>query len=262
MADIFTRLTLVCYGLATLSYLLLLVSREQRALVGRIASWATILGFAAHTTALIGVAHRYGQIPFYSARASFSFFVWAMVLVYLIVEAKYKIEIFGSFVLPLVLLGSIYAVHLPQGIQPLISHNKRLFLTVHVSLAFIGFATFSFTVCAGVMYLIQDRQLKSKHPGRFYHKLPSLEVLDSLSYKSICIGFPFLTVAVILGLLWALSTRTSIMDWRFREVWWFFIWLAYAVLLQARVTVGWRGRRAAYVAIGVFILACIPLLIS
>ncbi len=195
-----------------------------------------------------------------SARDTFSFFVWAIVLVYLIAEFKYKIEIFGSFVLPLVLLVSIYGLHLPQQIQPLISYNKKLFLVVHVSLAFIGFASFAFAVCTSVMYLMQDNQLKSKHPGRFSNKLPSLEMLERLSYKSIYIGFPVFTIAVILGLIWALGTRASIMDWRFREIWWFFIWLAYAVLLQARVTIGWRGRRAAYVAISVFVLACIPLL--
>ncbi len=261
MPEIFTKLTLICYFAATLSYLSLLVSEKTRVKLGKIATWATIMGFAAHSTALIGLAHQYGHIPFYSARATFSFFVWAIVLVYLLVEAKYKIEIFGSFVLPLVLLASIYGLHLPQQIQPLISYNKKLFLAVHVSLAFIGFASFSFAVCASVMYLIQDNQLKSKHPGRFFHKLPSLEMLDKLSYKSISLGFPVFTIAVILGLIWALTTRATIMDWRFREVWWFFIWLAYAVLLQARVTAGWRGRRAAYVAISVFVLACLPLLI-
>jgi len=262
MPEFFTKLTLICYFAATLFYLLLLISEKTRIKLGKIATWATGIGFAAHSTALLGTIHQYGHIPFSSDRASFSFFVWAVVLVYLIVEAKYKIEIFGSFALPLVLLASIYGLHLPQQIEPLVSYNKKLFLGVHVSLAFIGFASFSFAVCASVMYLIQERQLKSKHPGRFYHKLPSLEMLDKLSYKSISIGFPVFTLAVILGLIWALSTRASVMDWRFREVWWFFIWLAYAVLLQARVTAGWRGRRAAYVAISVFVLACIPLLIK
>lgn len=262
MAGLFTKLALGCYFLATLHYLILLASEKKRkGKLGKIALGTTIAGFSAQSIAIITQTVQYGHIPFSTARASISFFVWAIVLVYLFIETKYKIEIIGSFVLPLVLLAAIYASLLPAQAEPIVSYNKGLFLALHGSLAFIGFALFSVAVCASTMYIVQERQLKTKHQGRIFYKLPSLEVLDRLSYKCISIGFPIYTISVILGMIWAVSTRASATDWRFQEIWWFFIWLAYAILLQARVTAGWRGKRAAYVTITVFVLACIPLLI-
>ncbi len=261
MPEILTKLALFCYLLATLLYLTLLMSEKVKVKLAQIALLATGIGFAAHSIALIAQTFQYGHIPFSTTRNSLSFFAWAIILVYLLVESKYKIEIFGSFVLPLASLAGIYTAVLPQEIEPIVSSNKGLFLAVHASLAFLGFASFSFAVCTSAMYLIQERQLKSKQQGRFYYRLPSLEVLDRLSFKCISIGFPVFTISVILGVVWALSTRSSALDWRFQEIWWILIWLAYAISLQARLTIGWRGRRAAYVAISVFVLACVPLLI-
>ncbi|MBI5789160.1 MAG: cytochrome c biogenesis protein CcsA [Candidatus Schekmanbacteria bacterium] len=259
MPGIFTKIALICYALATLHYLLLLTSEKiKQSSVGLIATGFTVAGFIAQSGELILQTVQNGHMPFVGARSSMAFFAWAIVLAYLFVETRYKMVIFGSFALPLALLTGIYSSLLPAQIEPLISGNKGVFIAVHASTAFIGFASFSLAVCASIMYLIQERQLKSKHQGRFYYRLPSLEILDKFSYKSISIGFPIFTISALLGLIWAFSSHPTQRGLRFQEIWWIFIWLAYAILLQVRIAFGWRGRRAAYVAIAVFILACVP----
>jgi ABC-type transport system involved in cytochrome c biogenesis permease subunit len=126
-------------------------------------------------------------------------------------------------------------------------------LYLHVSLIVLGYAAFFLTFAAGVMYLIQERELKSKRPRAFYYRLPPLETLDDLAYKSLSIGFPFITLGIVSGALWASSVWGS--DWPTdpKIAWSFATWLIYLLLLCARWVIGWRGRKAAYFAIIGFI---------
>ncbi len=92
------------------------------------------------------------------------------------------------------------------------------------------------------MYLLQERQLKARRPGTFYYRLPSLETLDRLTFRALTLGFPFLTVGLMLGALWTGRFHPLI---AFSAV----AWVIYAFTLASRVVAGWRGRRAAYCAI-------------
>lgn len=260
MTSILFKISVLFYVLATLHYLLsLILAKKQR--IARLATGFTILGFVLHTVSLILKSLSVGYLPLLAPTGILSFLAWAIVLVYLLLEWQYKIWVVGSFVLPLVTLASLYSSLLPTQIEPIIESGGRgLFLMVHISLAIVGFASFALACCMGIMYLIQERQLKSRHPTSIFYRLPSLDTLDRLSYRCISIGFPILTISVMLGLIGIASTRSSIFSWRLVEVWWLLIWGLYAGLLQARFTVGWRGRKAAYLAIIMFVLALLPLL--
>jgi ABC-type transport system involved in cytochrome c biogenesis permease subunit len=99
------------------------------------------------------------------------------------------------------------------------------------------------------MYLMQEKELKSKTPHAFYYRLPSLEVCDELYYRSLLFGLPLLTVGIFTGFIWA--SRTWKGPWEFdpKILASLLSWLIYLVLFATRVSGGWRGRRAAYVAI-------------
>jgi cytochrome c-type biogenesis protein CcsB len=122
-------------------------------------------------------------------------------------------------------------------------------LTVHVGTIFIGNAMFVITFAASIMYLIQERNIKKKTRGSFYRRLPSLETLDSINHHSLMYGFPFLTLGLISGAIYAQYALGSYWRWDPKEVWSLITWLAYAVLLHERLAVGWRGRRAALMSI-------------
>jgi cytochrome c-type biogenesis protein CcsB len=105
------------------------------------------------------------------------------------------------------------------------------------------------------MYLIQERFLKKKRLGSLYQKLPSLDVLDEINYRCLSFGFPLLTVAIITGAIWAETAWGTYWSWDPKETWSLITWFIYAALLHGRLTTGWRGRRAAVLAIvGFFVL--------
>jgi ABC-type transport system involved in cytochrome c biogenesis permease subunit len=237
-------------------YLLFLVNRRK--IIAGIATIATICGFSIHSLTII-FDLVFGENPLMNAFASISFFIWAMLLIYLIIENKYRIEVFGSFVLPVVFIASVIAELSPQETGSIFYSSKGVLIAVHASCAFVGYASFAFAFSMATMYLIQEHQLKSRHPGALYFRLPSLDILERISNTCITVGFPLLTIAVISGIFWAGSTRASYWSWKPREMWFMSTWVLYAILLQARHSVGWRGRKASYLAVFTFILSCLPL---
>jgi cytochrome c-type biogenesis protein CcsB len=121
----------------------------------------------------------------------------------------------------------------------------------------LGNAALTLAGLGGIFYLVQERQLKGKKFGFFYRRLPSLEQLDALNYWCLTIGFPLLTGGIITGSLYAQYTLGSFWSWDPKEVLTLSAWLVYAVLLHERLAVGWRGRRAALLAICGFLLLII-----
>jgi ABC-type transport system involved in cytochrome c biogenesis permease subunit len=99
------------------------------------------------------------------------------------------------------------------------------------------------------MYLLQERQLKAKRPGAFYYRLPDLQTLDRLTYRTLALGFPFLTTGLILGAVWARSAWGSVLTFDPLASMSFLAWVIYAGTLAGRAVTGLHGRRASYLAV-------------
>jgi cytochrome c-type biogenesis protein CcsB len=155
----------------------------------------------------------------------------------------------GAFVAPLAFVFSIFAAFLPGEIAELAPALNSYWLPVHVLLLFVGDAVFAVAFGAGIMYLLQEKQVKQKKMGAIFKRLPSLDVLDDINYRCLTIGFPLLTVGIITGSIWAEYAWGSYWSWDPKETWSLITWLLYAALLHGRLTVGWRGRKAAILAI-------------
>ncbi len=233
---------------------------SKRSLIGTVATYATVAGFVAQTLSLALRIVALGRPPVTSPYETLSFFAWAIVLIYLVIEFRYGNRVMGAFVLPIVLLAGSAAAALPQRVAELSPTLHGVGLWVHVALAIFGNAAFALTFCAGLMYLLQERQLKSRHLGTMHFRLPSLELLDDVGVKSLLFGFPLLTLALISGSIWAEHIRGSFLDLRARETWAVASWVIYATLLYARLSAGWRGRKAAILAIIGFCLVLSTLL--
>jgi cytochrome c-type biogenesis protein CcsB len=255
--EFFFYVALGGYLLGALYYLLYVVRPNRR--IGMVATGVTLAGFAAHSLSHVFRVYALKRPPLTSPYESLSFLAWAIVLIYLVIELRYHDRIMGAFALPLAVLAGSAAAALPRRIAELVPKLQGVGLWSHVALALFGNAAFALTFCAGVMYLMQERQLKSRHPGRMYFRLPALELLDDVGFKSILFGFPLLTLALISGSFWAEHARGSFFTWRPREIWSVVSWLIYAGLLYGRVSVGWRGRKAAILAILGFCLVLITL---
>jgi cytochrome c-type biogenesis protein CcsB len=138
---------------------------------------------------------------------------------------------------------------LPTGkgtVSPLL---KSFWVYVHLGFSFLGIAALSLASLGGLFYLVQERQIKGKKFGFFYRRLPSLEQLDALNYRCLTMGFPLLTAGIIIGSLYSQYTLGSFFSFDPKEILTLIAWMIYAVLLHERLTVGWRGRRAALLAL-------------
>ena len=223
-------------------------SRTER--IGRLASAFMVLGFLLLTTGVIfrGVsANRvpWGNMYEFSITGAFAFSG-----AYLFALKKYKLRWLGlpvSLAVLLTLGTAITLLYRPSA--PLVPALKSTWLIIHVSAAIISGGVFLLANCVAGAYLILDRYEQKGVRPIWAQKLPSLEVLDNLSYRLVALVFPLWTFAVIAGAIWAESAWGRYWGWDPKETWAFITWVAYAAYLHARVTVGWRGRKAAWLCL-------------
>ena len=182
---------------------------------------------------------------------------WAIVAAYLITVWRYPIDALGAFIVPLAFLAA--AVSGVPEITPttLPAAFRNLWLGIHIFVALLGYAALTLMFCAGVMYLMQENQLKSKRPGALYHRLPSLSLLDDLNGRALILGFPLLTQGIITGSVWAKYLHGSYLHWSLTSLPLLLAWMMYALLLAGRFAMGWRGKKAAFAAVGGFVVVLV-----
>jgi cytochrome c-type biogenesis protein CcsB len=241
------ELALTCYFAATIVCVMELFKGTKT--TSRIMLSLVVAGFALHTANIIARYVLSGHIPIANLHEASSFFSWCIVLLFFYLEYRYKLGLLGAFIMPVVFILMLSSSMLPRKIEPLSPVLQSYWLGIHTVLAFIGDAAFAMAFGIGLMYLIQEHYVKSKHLGGLFKRLPSLQILDEINYRLITIGFPFLTLAIITGALWAESAWGSYWRWDPKEVWSLITWFIYALVLHVRLTVGWRGKRAAILSI-------------
>jgi cytochrome c-type biogenesis protein CcsB len=206
-------------------------------------------GFIFHSAALVLHYHQQGHIPVSNMRETLSLAGWAIAGVFVLLNYRYNLKILGVYAAPFVALIMVIASQLPDEPAKTTQLFKSIWLVAHVTVIFVGEAAFALACGAGILYLIQEGSIKRKKGRFFFRRLPSLELLDSTGYGCIVVGFTMLTIGLITGLIYAKSVWGRFWSWDPKEVWSGLSWLFYAALLHERLTVGWRGRRSAIMAI-------------
>ncbi|THB79845.1 MAG: c-type cytochrome biogenesis protein CcsB [Desulfobacteraceae bacterium] len=220
--------------------------------------WALITGFALNTAGIIlrwveSYQMGFGHAPFANMYESLVFFSWTVAALYIFVEFKYKEPVIGVFATPLVFLAIAYASFDPNmnsKISPLIPALKSNWLIAHVITCFLGYAGFAVGFGFSIMYLIKPEE---QGGSAFLARLPSLELIDELTYQMIVFGFLFLTIGIITGSVWANSAWGTYWSWDPKETWSLITWVVYAVLLHLRLMRGWQGKRISWLSIAGFI---------
>jgi cytochrome c-type biogenesis protein CcsB len=243
----FFKFSTLLYLLGALGYCAYIISLKE--FLSKSAFTAVLIGFASHTLALITRYAEAGHTPVTNLHESLSFFAWMVIGILLVANLKYKVKVLGALLTPIALILMLFAYALPKEIVPLAPVLRSFWHPFHVIFAFLGNAIFALAFCCGIMYLVQEHQLKSKRIGAITQRLPSLKVLDDLNYQSLTYGFPLLTLGIITGAIWAEYAWGRYWSWDPKETWSLITWLLYAALLHQRLTVGWRGRKAAIMAI-------------
>ncbi len=245
---IFFKIAVVLYLGASVGYLIfLLVSSGSRATIGFA---CVIAGFIAHTLSILHRAIFSGFFPLATAFDSLSFFAWLVIALFLMLRYRDPSPVFGSFAAPMAAVMMLYGYTLSYQVgKPLLPVLKSWWLPVHVTLALAGHAIFAMMAIGGLMYLLQERLIKTKRIGRIYRLLPSLQTLDTINRHGLPLGFFLLTLGIISGALWAGSAWGVYWSWDPKETWSLVTWFAYAAMVHQRVVLGWRGKRAALLAI-------------
>jgi ABC-type transport system involved in cytochrome c biogenesis permease subunit len=247
-------LALGCYVLATV---LARLARRQTVMAGAGAGGGTIpigqrgasslaaygtllvyLGLAFISASLLFRTIASGRGPFANMYEFSVAFAWGILVAYAYFERRYKQRALGLVALPIALALLRYAMTIPSAIDPLVPALQSSLLSVHVAVAIVAYGTFSISFAAAVLYLIQGEN------GR--RGLPSHEILDEISYKAVVIGFPFLTLTIVLGAVWAEAAWGTYWSWDPKETASLVTWLIYGAYLHARAVRGWRGKRAAW----------------
>ena len=245
------------YLLSFLGYLLFAASKSRR--IGTVSTYSLMAGLVIHSVGLVFrwlETHRtgYGYVPLSNMYESLVFFSWTIVLIYLMLEFKYKQKIIGVLVTPLAFLTIAIISIIPSinpKITPLMPALQSNWLTIHVTTCFFGYAAFAVSFGISILYLIQDR--KGGQRKGMAKWLPSLSILDEINYKTIVIGFPMLSLGIITGAAWANYAWGSYWSWDPKETWSLITWFVYAAFLHARITRDWRGRKAAILSIVGFV---------
>jgi cytochrome c-type biogenesis protein CcsB len=219
-----------------------------------------LTGFAFLTLFVGYEYYALGVAPVLTLKFSLRFFAWTILLVYLVFHFKFRLMVLGSFVAPLAACLLILSSTLPAAEVTVKPIFRSFWLPVHIATAFVGNGFFAVTFVAGIMYLIQESQIKKKHLGSLYSRLPSLETLDTINHFALICGFTFMTAGMITGAIYAQHALGSYWRWDPKEICSLLAWIFYAALLHERLTVGWRGRRVALLSVFGFLVLILAFL--
>ncbi len=226
-------------------------SRSRR--LGRVAVSLTVLAFALHLGSVVTRGLSAERVPWGNM---FEFSVTGALAVtgaFLVMLARRDIRYLGTFVvLPVLLtLGLAVAVLYTESAQ-LVPALKSVWLVIHVSAAIIASAIFTVAFAQTICFLVQERRERvppDERRASFMDRFPAAAALDRSAYRMHAFGYPIWTFAVIAGAIWAENAWGRYWGWDPKETWAFITFLVYTAYLHARATAGWRGRKAAYVAL-------------
>jgi len=251
------------------SVLFVLYFSEKRRRLAEMGFFLALFGFIFQTIALASRWFYAGYPPWVSTYEVMSFFAWAIVGGYLILNVKSDYKNAGLLIAPLAFILLGFASLQPSNPAPLIPALQSVWLLIHVPIVILSYCAFVIAFVASLLYLFKDKQLseaqtvaviKSQQdiaaksapqrsaPGstgilaRF-----SLEQLDDVAYRSVAIGFPLLTIGIITGAIWAESAWGSYWSWDPKETWSLITWLVFLIYLHAK-TQNWGASLSAYIA--------------
>lgn len=261
MSNVLLAHALSFYLLSTITGVAHLVTGQAAMRRWAFALLACALGVHAGALAVRAVMVGYEAVATFQDELSFiaCIMVATYVLMAVVLVPRADLTVVGALVTPLAFLFTLSAYAFNSSTAALPEQLQNIWLPVHVAPAFLGYAIFALAFCLSVIYLLQERQLKSKRKSDLFRRLPSLETLDHLNHRFVSWGFALFTVGIITGTLLAKETWGALWSWQPVELASAITWVLYALLMHARHT-GWRGRKAATLTVVGFVVLVVSFL--
>jgi ABC-type uncharacterized transport system permease subunit len=237
------------YAVGLLHSLLTLVRQGQSAF--SVALNAFRLGVILHGVAIVDLGLASGRIPVDNFYQTLSLCAFLIALAFVVTEKRYGFGSASVALFPLV-FAMVIGAALEQPMTPSQEEGFRgVLLVVHIVLVLAGYAALFFTALSAVAYLMQERRLKSKSGSALLERLPPLATLDGMLTKSLGLGFAFLTLGLIFALMWAFFYSSQSWIGNPSITISLFTWVLLVIMLFLRQSAGWRGRKAAMMALAV-----------
>ena len=203
------------------------------------------IGALFHFVSLAESVWSTGQISWLVAQRTESLLAFLLMVLFFFTYWRYRSFSHGIFVFPLVFALTLFTAvgHRPLPFPSPLLRSGWVF--THIALILVGYAALFFSFSSSILYLVQEHSLKTRSVGGFGSRLPALQVMDDIGFRSLLVGFPFMTLGMIAGSVIAKDSYGPMFLSDPKIVLSLVMWAVYMVLLFARWTSGWRGRRAA-----------------
>lgn len=245
---------LILYAAAGVVYAMHFARRQPS--IGRAATTLLLLAALSHTFVIGMQTMEVRHVPFANVSRAVSSFVWMLALSYLYLEMATEERAMGVFIMP-ILVGLQMIPVLNPGVERADPVLDSPWFWVHVVSLLFAYASFALAAMLGLTYMLQFKEIKKKHLGYFYTRLPSLHVLDAMNSRAVVVGWLFLTIGVVVGVVWTAQARAhspgnvnlqamSLDDPKIFIA--LLTWAVYSFEVFARRTMGWTGRRSAWLS--------------
>ena len=239
---------LAAYLIAAIHSILAFVNKRRS--LQRVAEWSTAAGFVLHTCALVADWALDGHYPLFGLREALSFLAWALVALYAVVRYRYRTQAVGAFTMPLISALTFVALIMgTSSSNTAASFSTTWLFPIHTTLLIFAYAAFFIVFMASVMYLVQERALKLKTFGAFFHRLPPLTTVNALATSASAFGLTLLTLGIVTGMFWSSARYGRLWNNDPKEIFALLTWLLYFGLTIYRSTANWRGRSAAWLGV-------------
>lgn len=221
--------------------------RTKKDLLFRISIGAVTAGFVLHSIFLVVLGLELGHFPLTGLRESLTFFAWTVSLCFLISHWRFGVQALGLFSLPLVTLLMLSTAFFEREPPPDFLRDSWLFW--HTTCLILAYGMLFVTFIASILYLVQQRDIKSRKPGIFSGRIPSLLTMDEILQKSLIWGFCFMSLGLLAGIVGA--EKEWLQGWQTdpKVVSAFATWGIYLFLIYLRLSAGWRGKRVALMSL-------------
>jgi len=251
-ADMVLQITTVLYFTSMIGYLLFLFNQKSTYQRSALYLISTAIGFHFVSMVIYTIATRH--VPIQNLSQSLSVAAFSLGCMFLFFQYKFDLKILGVFA-SILLSGIMLAVLLiPDAPVEKNAVLKGFWFYSHIIMVFTGEAALALACGAGILYLLQEKGIKTKSPGFFFKRLPSLDLLDNVGYTCLTTGFALLTIGLATGFIYAKTIWGRFWSWDPKEVFSVGTWVVYAALLHLRLYSGWRGRKSAIMTIVGFLI--------
>ena len=257
---------LVLYAAAAIVYAVHFAKRQPT--VGRMATTLLLLAVLSHTFVIGMQTMEVRHVPFASRSHAISTFVWLLALSYIYLELTTDERAMGVFILPIAVGLQMIPAFSP-GVENADPVLDSPWFWVHLLSLMFAYASFALAGMLGLTYMLQFKEIKKKHLGYFYARLPSLHVLDAMNSRAVVVGWLFLTIGVVVGVIWTAQARAlapgnsnlQMMSLNDPKILFALLtWAVYSFEVFARSTMGWTGRRAAWLSAVGFVIVLLNFL--